>query len=151
MSLQNYDRAKELIEDSGSGDFEGPKSESLVSKAEAALGVKFPPSYRRFLLEMGCGDFNGVEVYGLILDDFEMSTVPNGIWLTLSERTSMELDPAFVIVGDGGDGDYYALDMKKVDPSGESPIVRLSMDGKQIENVAESFGTYFLNLISPVV
>ena len=65
MSIQNYEEAKRLIEESGDGDFEGIKPLSLVVKAEAALGIRFPPSYRRFLLEMGCGDIRGMEVFGL--------------------------------------------------------------------------------------
>ena len=31
----------------------GPATESRVTEAEAALGVRFPPSYRAFLLELG--------------------------------------------------------------------------------------------------
>jgi len=149
MSMQNYEKAIELIDQAGGGDFEGAKSESLVSKAEAVLGIKFPPSYRRFLLEMGCGDISGVEVFGLINDNFEKSTVPNGIWLTLNERGW--LNPAYVIVGDGGDGTYFALDTRKSDVTGENPVVRLSVDGKQAEQVAESFGSYLLNSVSEVV
>jgi hypothetical protein len=53
MSMQNYEKARELIGEAGGGDFEGAKPESLVAKAEAALGIAFPPSYRRFLLELG--------------------------------------------------------------------------------------------------
>jgi hypothetical protein len=151
MSIQNYEKAKDLIDQSGGGDFEGAKPEALVSKAEAVLGLKFPPSYRRFLLELGCGDINGVEVFGLINDNFEKSTVPNGIWLTLNERGSINLDPAYVIVGEGGDGTYYALDSRQTDAFGENPVVRLSVDGAQSEQVAKSFGEYLLNAVSAVV
>jgi len=151
MSMQNYEKARELIEEIGGGDFEGAKPESLVSKAEFALGIKFPPSYRRFLLEMGCGDINGVEVFGLINDNFEKSTVPNGIWLTLNERSSIGLNPTYVVIGDGGDGTYYALDTKQIDAAGENPVMRLSVDGKQSEYVAESFGSYLLNAVSAIV
>lgn len=148
MSMQAFEKARELIEEIGGGDFDGAKPESLVAKAETALGVKFPPSYRQFLLDFGCGDINGVEVYGLINDNFEKSTVPNGIWLTLNERHSINLDPAYVIVGDGGDGTYYALDTGQADSYGESPVMRLSLDGKQSKKVANDFGSYFLNAVS---
>jgi len=151
MSMQQYEKALELIKEDGGGDFEGAKPEALVAKAEAALGLKLPPSYRRFLLELGCGDINGLEVFGLINDNFEKSTVPNGIWLTLNERGSIALDPAYVIVGDGGDGTYYALDTRHPDAFGESPIVRLSVDGTKGEQVAKSFGEYLLNAVSAVV
>ena len=147
MSMQNYETAKDLIYRAGGGDFEGAKPEALVSKAEAALGLKFPPSYRRFLLELGRGDIAGLEVFGLINDNFEKSTVPNGIWLTLGERRSANLNSAYVIVGDGGDGSYYALDTGRADDHGESPVVILSVDGAQSQDVAESFGQYLLDAV----
>ena len=151
MNIQKYSEARELIGSAGGGDFEGAKPESLVAKAETALGLTFPPSYRRFLLELGCGDINGVEVFGLINDNFEKSTVPNGIWLTLNERRSIGLHPAYVIVGDGGDGTYYVLDTRQVDSTGEVPVVLSSVDGQHSEKVADSFGNYLLEAIRAVV
>lgn len=150
MSIQNYEKARNLIEQAG-GDFEGVKPEPLLIKAEAALGIKFPLSYRRFLGELGCGDINGLEIFGLINDNFEKSTVPNGIWLTLNERRAIGLDPAYVIIGDGGDGTYVVLDTKQRDSVGESPVVRLSIDGKQSEKIAEDFGSYLLNAVGRVL
>ncbi len=147
MSMRSYERGKELLEELGGGDFEGAKPEALVAKAEAALGVVFPPSYRRFLLELGCGDINGVEFYGLVNDDFGRSTVPNGIWLTLSERRASGLDPQYVIIGDRGDGGRYALDTRIVDASRECPVVLLSINSIELERVADSFGSYFLSAI----
>lgn len=150
MSLLDYQTAKALIEDNG-GDFEGPKPEALVASAEQALALKFPPSYRQFLLELGCGDINGVEVYGVINDKFEGSSVPNGIWLTLHERQNLGLPSSYVLIGDSGDGRYYALDTRTKDATGESPVVRLSVDGKQSEPVAPSFGTYLREAVQAVV
>ncbi|HHY84533.1 MAG TPA: SMI1/KNR4 family protein [Verrucomicrobia bacterium] len=151
MSIEKYHQARQLIEEAGGGDFEGAKPETLVARAEAVLGLTFPPSYRRFLLEMGCGDINGLEVYGLIDDEFESSTVPNGIWLTLKERREIGLHPAYVLIGEGGDGTFYALDTRQAGKSGEAPVVQLSVDGKQSERVAESFGDYFLEAVQGVV
>jgi antitoxin YobK len=151
MSIQKYEQARELIEGAGGGDFEGSKSEALIAKAEHALGLTFPPSYRRFLLEMGCGDINGLEILGLVDDNFAQSTVPNGIWLTLNERRAIGLHPAYVLVGEGGDGTYYALDTRRVGKAGETPVVRLSPDGKQSEDIADSFGNYFLHAVRRVL
>jgi len=36
MSMQQYEKALELIKEDGGGDFEGAKPEALVAKAEAA-------------------------------------------------------------------------------------------------------------------
>jgi len=149
MSMQNYERALELIDEIGSGDFEGAKSEALVEKAEIALGLKFPPSYRRFLLELGCGDIEGVEVYGIIDDNFEKSSIPNGIWMTLNQREAIDLKNQFVIVGEDGDGTLHAIDTGVVE-SGESPVVRLSVDGRNVEKMANDFGSYLLSRVEEV-
>lgn len=149
MSLQDYQSAKVLIEETG-GDLEGLKSEALVASAEQALGMKFPPSYRRFLLELGCGDIAGLEIFGLIDENFEDSAVPNGIWLTLNERQNTELDHAYILIGDGGDGTYYAIDTRSADKFGENPVVRLSVDGAQAESIASSFGSYLLESVQSV-
>jgi antitoxin YobK len=146
MSIEKYQEALKIIQATGLGDFEGPKPETLVTSAEATLGVTFPPSYRRFLLDLGCGSFKGFEVYGLIDDRFENSSVPNGIWLTLSERCT-GLDPAYVLIGEGGDGTLLGLDTGRLANSGEAPVVRLSVNGNEAEPVAASFGEYFLEAI----
>lgn len=151
MSMQNYKKACQLIEQAGNADFAGPKPEWLVTKAENALNVKFPPTYRQFLLEFGCGGIDGVEIYGLIDDNFDNSTVPDGIWLTLDERAISNLKPSYVIIGDGGDGTQYAIDTEKVNQQGECPVLHLSVDGKESEIVADSFGTYLLNAIKSMV
>jgi hypothetical protein len=150
MSLQDYQTAKSLIEEAG-GDFEGEKSEALIVAAEQALEVKFPPSYRQFLLEMGCGDVNGLEIYGVINDKFEGSSVPNGIWLTLNERRSAGLNHAYILIGEGGDGTYYAIDTCRSGESGENPVIRISLDGSESEPVADSFGAYLLGAVNEVV
>jgi antitoxin YobK len=151
MSVQNYIEARRLVDDTGVGDFEGAKPEQLVAKAENVLGLRFPPSYRRFLLEMGCGSVNGFEVYGLINDNFEKSTVPNGIWLTLDERRSIGLDHRYILISESGDGSYYAIDTENLDNAKEAAVVRLSADGHSHEKVANSFGSYFLESVRAVV
>jgi hypothetical protein len=144
MSLAKYRKARELIADAGVGDFEGPKPEALVARAEAALGLVFPPSYRQFLLELGCGDVAGFEVYGVVDEDFTESAVPDAIWLTLEERQSAGLDPRFVVIGALGDGTYDCLDTAHVDAAGEAPVVQLSADFEDPVKLADSFGEYFL-------
>ena len=48
--------------------FVGRRDPQLVYEAELALGLTFPPTYRRFLLELGAGGFAGEEFYGVITD-----------------------------------------------------------------------------------
>jgi hypothetical protein len=63
----------------------------LVLKAESALGLKFPPTYRKFLLEYGCGNIFGMEFYGVVDDNFINSSIPDAIWITLNERKTSNL------------------------------------------------------------
>ena len=128
MSYQDLQRAFEIIEESGGGDFEGAKPETLASLAEDALGLRFPPTYRGFLLRSGCGDITGCEFYGLIDDEFEDSSVPNGVWLTLRERQDSGLPKTLVIVYSDGMGTYFAIDTAQSTSGDENPIVSWQPD-----------------------
>jgi len=123
MSMSDLEQAFQLIDRSGTGDFHGPKPESLIAHAEQTLGLVFPPTYRQFLSRFGCGGARGCELYGLIDDDFENSSVPDGIWLTLDERRTSQLPKSLILVSDTGDGGYYAIDVSQKTPEGDSPIV----------------------------
>ena len=151
MSMDDYLAALKLIEDSGEGDFEGNKSDSLIDLAEKALGLKFPPTYKRFLKDLGCGDVGGEEFYGVINDEFNNSSVPNGIWLTLNERNNISLQKKLIVIYATGDGTYYAIDTSRIDNDGECPVVSLSVNGEIIENIAPNFGKFFLDTVSQVI
>jgi hypothetical protein len=144
MSLEKYRRARELIAHAGGGDFEGPKPESLVAKAEAALGLVFPPSYRQFLLELGCGDIAGFEVHGIIDEDFGDPRVPDAVALTLDARRTGGPRPALRPDRSARRRD---LRLHRHRPSGcqrRGPVVQLSSDFEDPVTLADSFGAYFL-------
>lgn len=143
MSLEKYRRARDLIAKAGGGDFAGAKPESLVARAEAALGLRFPPSYRQFLLDLGAGDVGGFEVYGVIDEDFGDARVPDAIALTLEARRS-GLEPRYVMIGTLGDGSHDCLDTGHPDVTGEAPVVQLSSEYEDPVTLADSFGEYFL-------
>ncbi|MBN2843094.1 MAG: SMI1/KNR4 family protein [Sedimentisphaerales bacterium] len=143
MSMNDYLSALELISETNEGDFEGSKPDTLIEAAEKTLNLKFPPTYKRFLKEFGCGDIYGEEFYGIINEEFVNSGVPNGIWLTLNERHNIGLSSELVIVHTSGDGTYHAIDTSKVGDSGENPIVLLSPNGEKIKDISEDFGKFF--------
>ena len=147
MSMQDLELSMRYIEEDGSGDFEGPKTDALVQLAEQRLGVKFPPTYKEFLLRLGCGDIAGVEFYGIIDENFDDSAIPNGIWLTLHRREKFGLDPAVLLVGQSGEG-YYAIDTSQTDDFGECPVVDwIPIPKEQLEIIAPDFGKFFLDRI----
>ena len=151
MSMRDYEKALRLIEGSDKAYFSGPKPEEWVGKAEAALGLKFPPTYRRFLREFGCGGVASEEFYGIVDDNFETGPVPDGIWLTLRNRREFGLPHNFILVNDLGEGSRYAIDTSRVGDDGENPVVILAIGYEVFEDVAPSFGTFFYEQIEKEV
>ncbi len=141
--MHDLDCALALIEKAKDGYFHGPATENLICRAEAALGQSFPPTYRKFLSRLGCGSIWGDEFYGLLDDNFEHSTVPNGIWLTLDERRSSGLPDSLIVIGATGDGGNYAIDVSQVNSEGENPVVEWWFgDPPHCKVVADDFGAF---------
>ncbi|PQQ29789.1 hypothetical protein CE143_02905 [Photorhabdus luminescens] len=114
MSIEFVKKAISLInENQDIADFEGIEDNSLIDLAEETLSLKFPDSYRFFLKNLGCGDIAGEEFYGIINGNFNVLSVPNAIWLTLSERKESNLPDNYVVIYSTGDGDYMVLDCNK--------------------------------------
>ncbi len=110
MAESDYDRAAARIKDNpDEAMLVGPRSSELVNRAEERLGLRFPPAYRRFLLEFGAGGFAGIDLYGVVGTDFDNSSVPDAIWYTINERKD-GLPNQFVVVGVDGLGGLYCLD-----------------------------------------
>ena len=148
MSLADYKAARELVaRHDDQADFVGERPDELVAQAEEALGSRFPPSYRSFVGELGAGDIAGEEFYGVIDDDFDNSSVPDAVWLTLQQREDSGLPPNLIIVYGDAEGAYYALDTSRTDGSGEHPVVLwtpgASEPGDELEAVAGDFGELF--------
>lgn len=152
MSMSDLLKAFDLIEQNESeSDFDGEKPESLLRKAEEALGVTLPATYRLFLSRQGCGSIAGEEFYGVITADFENSSVPDAIWLTLNERKSSQLPRGLVLIGATGDGGYYAIDRSQVAADGESPIVEWWAGPRTAKKVANDFGEFLLRRIRAAI
>lgn len=152
MTLEHLSEALALIaKNPEETDFEGAKPEELVQKAEKALGVIFPPTYRAFLKNLGCGDVAGEEFYGIIDADFENSGIPDAVWFTLEERKTGGLPLSYVIIGALGDGELLALDTKGAAGGGEGPVLLLpegySQPGAVIETLSEDFGEFFYRTV----
>jgi antitoxin YobK len=145
MSYQDLLAAFDLIAKDGSGDFIGHIDESVIDKAEAALKLTFPPTYRKFLRDFGCGGIRGREIYGIVNDDFVASGIPDAIWLTLKNRKA-GLPMELVIIAEVGNGDYYALDGRKRSITGEYPVIVYSILGS-IEQVSSDFGEFLLSFM----
>lgn len=152
MNLSNYDKAIHIIKSNKEiGYFAGPRPINLLSKAEYALGLSFPASYSKFIEEFGAGNFGAFEIYGLINDNFEESSVPDAIWYTITERNETSIPKTYIIIGESGEGTLYCIDTKIVDENGESPIVTYSpgyeLNEQNTETIAHDFGEYLFNFV----
>ncbi len=149
MSMADLERALALVHEHGAlADFEGPRPNLLVRAAEKALGLKLPPTYRRFVAELGAGNFGAAEVYGVVDADFERSSVPDGVWFTLRAREDGELPADLVVVG-AEDDEITCL--KVVRGEEEAPVICIHA-GEDPERagtrtLAPDFGKYFLDRV----
>jgi hypothetical protein len=155
MSMQDYEEAKELVKEllkktHGVSTFVGPRPETLINLAQDRLSVKFPEIYRRFLLEYGAGGAGGVEFYGVVQEDFEHSSYPDMVWLTIRGRTEWSLPKFLIPIYDLGDGELFCLDLR-VQAGNEAKVVGFtpgySSAEQRLDVVAEDFGKLFLDQI----
>jgi hypothetical protein len=132
-------------------DFVGPRDELVVDAAEEALGFAFPPTYRRFLRELGAGSFDGAEFYGVLGSDFEHSGIPDGVWISLRHRREGYLPRSLAYVYNFGTGEMAALDASRRQASEELPVVAwepgVSAPDGDPELLAPDFGAFFLEQV----
>jgi len=126
--------------------FAGPRDPALVASAERALGGGLSPTYREFVEKLGAGNFGAFEIFGIVDDGFDESSVPNGVWLTLNERRENGLPSQLVVIGSTGDGDYYCIEQRGEE---ESPVfvyqTGVPPERQSGEEVAQDFGEFLLN------
>ncbi len=124
----------------------GPRDEHLVRKAEEILGLRYPPIYRRFLLEFGAGGFFSFEVYGITTD-----AISNGVWYALQLRERFNLPKDLVPVYDDGIGYKFMIDMR-TQQAEPFPIIAyqagIAEDEQRPETIADDFGIFFLNMVT---
>lgn len=124
-----------------------------ISEAEGDFGYSFPRSYRDFLLQVGSGDFRGIEFYGLVPSGNSVEEAANALWLTKSMQGGIGLPPGLFVVGDLGDGAFACLDMTAV-VEDECPVILWDPSESLAKNrriLAKSFGDYFMERILSVI
>jgi antitoxin YobK len=121
----------------------GGVDERSILKAEEALGIRFPPSYREFLSQFGAAFCTKLEISGLFNagdDDDQSPLWSNVVTSTLQlRRASRGLIPnEYVpISDDGGDHTFY-LDTSRCNAQDECPVIVLG-PGADIVVVADDF------------
>lgn len=150
MGLHEYAEAKRLMQHYPDWmHFVGPGDPDAIRLAEIALGLRFPPSYRQFLLDYALGFFGAKSFSGVKDANFEVGSSSNTVWETLSCRRDYNLPTNLVYIQNGIlDEDFFL----QINGEGESPVVSynvgLGLDPNQTPVViAPDFGTFFLDTI----
>lgn len=149
MSVDDLDRALAVIgQHEGEASFVGPRAELLVRTAEKALGLKLPPTYRRFVRALGAGSFGAAEVYGVIDADFERSSAPDAVWATLRAREENDLPADLLILGHEDD-EITCLRIRPGDEEGPVLVIHAGEDEALVgaRVVAPDFGRYLLTRV----
>jgi hypothetical protein len=142
--MKKLDRALAVIEEHGDeASFVGPRAEVMVRTAERALGLKLPPTYRRFVLKLGAGSFGAAEIYGVIDVDFERSSAPDAVWATLQAREHKALPADLVILG-YEDDEITCLRVLPKGAEGPVLVINAGEDPERVGTrvVAKDFGEY---------
>jgi len=151
MTTQTYETAIGLMSGAPSAmDFIGSRPSQLVEMAERRLGLIFPATYRRFLLEYGAGSFAGEEIYGVVDDDFQGSSAPNAVWSTLLLRREVSLPHNYIHIYSVGDGEIYCLSVNSFDCA-IAPVVAfepgLEIEFQSQEAIWADFSDFFLDCV----
>jgi hypothetical protein len=132
----------------------GPVPEAAISAAEAALGCKFPPSYRSFLRTFGgiaipphlgvVHDFVGVAAEPVDTANL-VGAASDVVRRTLQARVERKLADHLVVVGLGAQHqEWFCLDVSKPTSTGEYPVVLFdAKDNALDQQFYDDFGQMF--------
>lgn len=148
MSMADLERALALMATRPEpAAFVGARAELVVLTAERRLGLRLPPTYRRFLLQLGAGNFGSAEIYGVIDIDLERSSAPDAVWVTLLARERSGLPADLVVIGIAGDEVTCLRVLAKAE---EGPVIVINTGpGPEAgtRTLAPDFGAHLLSRV----
>lgn len=158
MGMPQLEKAFELVEshfDKNERFFGDNQDESILLKAENDLALRFPHTYRRFLLEKGYGGVNSLDIDGITDYKFDGSDYGGVVWSTIRCRENSRYPHYIVPIYNLGEGTKFCLDISQMNEEGECPIVAWPVggaeEGEKLEVIAPDFGTWFLEMVEEEV
>jgi hypothetical protein len=126
-----------------------PADKNRIDAAEKFLGIRFPEEYREFLQRWGTLAIGPFEIYGIAGDNFESSSIPNGIWYTKRKRVQLALPPELIVLYDSNGDELYCLDARAFDAA---PVVVWDVLSGRVTSVrAASLFEFILNIAADAV
>lgn len=124
-------------------------SPEKLEAAEAQLGARLPPSYRRLVEEFGTWDIAGLEFLGIYRTPAMGGELLGSVRETIDARASLGLPDSMIVVMLDDLG-LIVLDNSDLDEDGEAPILSWTPDG-QSERLGDNFGAYALEICEDAV
>ena len=147
-AIESVDALVELIrQNPETANYTGGLSPADMADAEALLDASFPPSYRRFLVELGSCEADGEEFLGIYRTPGMGEQLLGTVIETLEARRDLPLPHSLLIVQNDGMGGFVSLDVSRLDADGEAPVVVWdpgTPDRGEPELLATDFGSYAL-------
>lgn len=150
MSYKNFKKALKLAKKCDGYDVGNGKSDAIISKASELLGIKFSKQNYVYFSKLGYLEFFGVEVFGIMKDDFSGAPETNCVETALADRQEHNLPNEWLPIYFFDDGYYGYLDYSQLNKDGEPQVIMAIYNGKEYivaEKVAEDFGDFLLNLV----
>jgi antitoxin YobK len=124
-------------------DVSGAIDDELILKAEEYLDLRFPISYKEFLRRYGSLGLGPDEIYGIINENFQNSSIPNGVWYTQKKRNEIDFPKNLFVIFNADGVELYCIDTKSINADGECPVVLWDVSsGKVIGNKSEDFAHF---------
>ncbi|MFP4600960.1 MAG: SMI1/KNR4 family protein [Persicimonas sp.] len=130
----------------------GVSTTEEIARAEERLGVEFPPSYRRFLEQLGAGRFGAQVFFGLseAAGHSEWDVVHH----TLDRREHSNLGGTTVVVGPYGEEAFFILDCARPGDDDECPVAEVPAGYSDIEEpnyFEDNFGRFIYARVCDVL
>lgn len=116
---------KELINDNDRvefGEFGQGTSQEWVERAENRLGVKFPISYKWWLMNFGGGEVFGDEIFSVYELDFDSVVGGDVVYMNELNRKNGFLKSDQISICENDEGGIFYFDLSKLDEQGEAPV-----------------------------
>ena len=130
-------------------DFVGEQLNENLVAAESAIGQNFPPSYRKFVAEYGCGAIDSEEIIGLGGPDHLSILKLKAVFESRSKKMPNYLLP----IRADGFGNYDCIDLRKPTENDEYEIVLWNHDDPNANNhqtIARSFAIWLVGLLDMI-
>ncbi|WSQ11257.1 SMI1/KNR4 family protein [Streptomyces sp. NBC_01231] len=122
-------------------------SPEVIARAEAEMGLVFPPSYRRLIEEFGTWDVPPTEFNAIYQTPGMGEELLGTPAFTREDRAELGLPQHFMVVMHDDVWHVVVLDTSQPDADGEYPVFAWNpgvLDGGLMERIADSFGEFAL-------